>query len=92
MFFSSLGVKIQPIQLIFSQDITQGFIGHIIPRRIGDLKLCPLGLRLPAGVSHQENVVLSIQKDDNIHKSEALKRYNKRTLTLVECQNGIIRI
>ena len=62
VFFSSLGVKIQPIQLIFSQDITQGFIGYIIPRRIGDLKLCPLGLRLPAGVSHQENVVLSIQK------------------------------
>ena len=26
-------------------------------------------------------------KDDNIHKSDALKRYDKRTLTLVECQN-----
>ena len=26
-------------------------------------------------------------KDDNIHKSEALKQYNRRTLTLVECQN-----
>ena len=26
-------------------------------------------------------------KDDNIHKSEALKRYDRRTLTLVECQN-----
>ena len=26
-------------------------------------------------------------KDDNIHKSEALKREDKRTLTLVECQN-----
>ena len=25
-----------------------------------------------------------MKKDDNIHKSEALKRYNKRTLTLVD--------
>ena len=26
-------------------------------------------------------------KDDNIHKSEALERQDKRTSTLVECQN-----
>ena len=26
-------------------------------------------------------------KDDNIHKSEALKLNDKQTLTLVECQN-----
>ena len=26
-------------------------------------------------------------KDDNIHKSEALKREDKRTLTLLKCQN-----
>ena len=26
-------------------------------------------------------------KDDNIHKSEALKWKEKRTLTLVDCQN-----
>ena len=26
-------------------------------------------------------------KDDNIHKSEALKQYDNRTLTLVECHN-----
>ena len=26
-------------------------------------------------------------KDDNIYKSKALKLYDKRTLTLVECQN-----
>ena len=30
-----------------------------------------------------------INKDDNIHKSEALNRYDRRTLTLVECQNYI---
>ena len=28
-------------------------------------------------------------KDDNIHKSEALKLKDKRTLTLVKCQNWI---
>ena len=26
-------------------------------------------------------------KDDNIHKSETLKRLDKRTLTLLECHN-----
>ncbi len=26
-------------------------------------------------------------KDDNIHKIEALKQYDRRTITLVECQN-----
>ena len=26
-------------------------------------------------------------KDDNIHKSEALKRCDRQTLTIVECQN-----
>ena len=26
-------------------------------------------------------------KDDNIHKSEGLKRWDRRTLNLVECQN-----
>ena len=31
-------------------------------------------------------------KDDNIHESEALKRKDKQTLTLVECQNSINRI
>ncbi len=30
---------------------------------------------------------LYINKDDNIHKSKALKWQTKRTLTLVECQN-----
>ena len=29
----------------------------------------------------------SLNKDDNIHKSKALKRYDRRILTLVECQN-----
>ena len=28
-----------------------------------------------------------INKDYNIHKSEALKQYDKQTLKLVECQN-----
>ncbi len=32
-------------------------------------------------------VYIYINKDDNIHKSEALKRYDKRTLTLEECHN-----
>ena len=31
-------------------------------------------------------------KDDNIHKSEALKWKDKRTLTLVECQNSKLNI
>ena len=35
---------------------------------------------------------MCINKDDNIHKSEALKLKDKRTLTLVECQNLISRI
>ena len=30
-----------------------------------------------------------INKDDNIHKGEALKWKDKRTFTLVECQNLI---
>ena len=29
----------------------------------------------------------NFNKNDNIHKSEALKRKDKRTLSLVECQN-----
>ena len=33
-----------------------------------------------------------LNKDGNIHKSEALKWKDKRTLTLVECQNRISRI
>ena len=28
-----------------------------------------------------------LNKDDNIHKSGALKRYDKRTLAIVKCQN-----
>ena len=32
-------------------------------------------------------VTFSKIKDDNIHKSEALKWKDKSTLTLVECQN-----
>ena len=35
-------------------------------------------------------VILVLQKknkDDNTHKSEILKRYDRRTITLVECQN-----
>ena len=31
-------------------------------------------------------------KNDNIHKSEALKLLDKQTLTLEECQNLIVRI
>ena len=31
--------------------------------------------------------ILNENKDGNIHKSDALNRYDKRTLTLVECQN-----
>ena len=34
----------------------------------------------------------NINKDDNIDKLEALKRYDRRTLTLVECQNWICKI
>ena len=33
-----------------------------------------------------------LNRDDNIHKSEALKRKDKQTLTIVECQKLIIRI
>ena len=33
------------------------------------------------------NFISSLNKDDNIHKSEALKLKDKRTLTLVKCQN-----
>ena len=36
--------------------------------------------------------VYDINKDDNIHESEALKWNDKRTLTLVECQNVISKI
>ena len=47
----------------------------------GRYKLCVTVLKLELGA------VNNIKKDDNIHKNEALKRKNKRTLTLVECQN-----
>ena len=30
-------------------------------------------------------------KDDNIHKSEAMKRYGRQTLSLVECKNWIYK-
>ena len=32
-------------------------------------------------------ISLTFNKDDNIHKSEALKRYDRLTLTFVEGQN-----
>ena len=31
--------------------------------------------------------LLLFNKDDNINNSEALKRYDRQKLTLVECQN-----
>ena len=33
--------------------------------------------------------LLILSKDDNIHKSEALKGYGRRTLTLVECRTEL---
>ena len=42
-----------------------------------------------AGIMDFRNVnpFLEENKDDNIHKSEALERQDKRKLTLVQCQN-----
>ena len=37
--------------------------------------------------SSQKNQPSILNKDDNIHKNEALKQYDRRTLTFVECEN-----
>ena len=38
------------------------------------------------------SIFVEWNEDANIHKIEALNRYNRRTLTLVECQNWIYKI
>ncbi len=50
---------------------------------------------LELGKSNNDQILLvkiDGNKDDNIYKSEALERYDRRTLTLVECQNRIYKI
>ena len=34
----------------------------------------------------------NLNKNDNLQKSEALKRYDRRTLTLVECQKFVAKL
>ena len=67
------------------------FIGHYLIPLDPCLGLYNLGeggsLYTPPPPRHHPYNELFINKDDNIHKSEALKRHDRRTLTFVECQN-----